>query len=265
MKTETCPSVYEQLPLADGGEEDGHAHELAHARWSRNSERTTRSLCLVLSVLVNGFFLLILAFLWRRSSTSQNDPSHLVYSPAYSAVEYKVVHFHRSIGNDIPLYDRPPSPQVDAAWLDLYMDHVNVRLYEDEAALSVNRTMKVPRGEGYLFTLSMFHQLHCLDEIRKSLDPEAYPDHDWTGQHRRHCVGILRQAVMCNGDISMDVVQWSEKLQMMLPRPDVLHSCRNFERIRDWAKARTIGDDEADGDSDSKTNLEDDFKFGGWP
>jgi Mycotoxin biosynthesis protein UstYa len=41
---------------------------------------------------------------------------------------------------------------------------------------------------------------------------------------------------MCSVDVTPIVLQWDEKAQMSFVRTDTLHSCRNFEKIRGWAK-----------------------------
>ncbi|KAJ7643132.1 hypothetical protein DFH06DRAFT_953008, partial [Mycena polygramma] len=61
--------------------------------------------------------------------------------------------------------------------------------------------------------------------------------------HIRHCVGVIRQALMCFADISAVVWQWSDKLQLAEERDDILHVCRDFDQIREWASHRTWSDE----------------------
>lgn len=42
-------------------------------------------------------------------------------APATDAIEYKLVKFTRGYVGDVPLYERPPSPSVDAAWKALWL------------------------------------------------------------------------------------------------------------------------------------------------
>jgi hypothetical protein len=58
--------------------------------------------------------------------------------------------------------------------------------------------------------------------------------------HIRHCIGAIRQALMCAVDITPVVWQWSEKLQMAEQRDDIVHVCRDYDRIREWAGERTF-------------------------
>jgi Mycotoxin biosynthesis protein UstYa len=43
---------------------------------------------------------------------------------------------------------------------------------------------------------------------------------------------------MCFSDISPVVWQWSEELHKLEQRDDVLHTCKDFDRIVGWAKER---------------------------
>jgi hypothetical protein len=78
--------------------------------------------------------------------------------------------------------------------------------------------------------------------MRKLLHPDDYPiathpELNVTIGHVRHCVGVLRQPLMCFGDVSPGVWQWSEKLGRVAARDDVLHTCRKWDKLVDWAKS----------------------------
>ncbi|KAJ7613517.1 hypothetical protein FB45DRAFT_938592, partial [Roridomyces roridus] len=54
--------------------------------------------------------------------------------------------------------------------------------------------------------------------------------------HLRHCIGAIRQALMCAADIPPIVWQWSEPRQLVEQRDDVVHMCRDFGSVRRWAE-----------------------------
>ncbi|KAJ6538089.1 hypothetical protein B0H19DRAFT_1382647 [Mycena capillaripes] len=201
-------------------------------------EHPSRGLRLVcfLSILIN------LAFLWplttyRHVNTAGNEP--YLYSPAEHVVSHKVVKFTRGILEDIPIYEQPPSIAVDDAWAGLY-SVAEAKIPKSEAMKMPNRTWPIARDPGnYMFTLDVFHQLHCLDTLRK----QVHPAHNYTRMgldHIRHCIGVIRQALMCSADISTVVWQWSEDRQRVEQRDDIVHVCRDFDRIRDWTSKRTF-------------------------
>jgi hypothetical protein len=57
-------------------------------------------------------------------------------------------------------------------------------------------------------------------------------------KYQAHCVEMIRQVLMCNGDTGLILYHWTE--QEMNPYPDfnVWHSCRDPEEILALAKRR---------------------------
>lgn len=71
-----------------------------------------------------------------------------------------------------------------------------------------------------------------------------YPDHNYTRMpetHLRHCIGVIRQSLMCYADVTPIVWQWSTKFKEAEQRDDLLHTCRDFDAIQGWAKERSMG------------------------
>src|SRR5271167_1482610 len=75
--------------------------------------------------------------------------------------------------------------------------------------------------------------------IRKKLYPEYYTDPELEDHfrinHIEHCIDSIRSSLMCSADITPMVWQWWEPDQKFEPRNDVVHTCRNFEKIHQWA------------------------------
>ena len=95
----------------------------------------------------------------------------------------------------------------------------------------------------YIVELDVFHQLHCLNSLRKLAYPDVYKM-DLTSDseeaadniyHMEHCYEQLRQSLQCSSDISTIYWEWSVKQQKMFGNVKTTHTCKNFEKIRDWA------------------------------
>ena len=64
--------------------------------------------------------------------------------------------------------------------------------------------------------------------------------------HITHCLNSIRQSLQCSSDTSLitfniqsiDAVNMKPKL---LPSFNVVHTCRNFEKINEWTKAKWVG------------------------
>lgn len=90
------------------------------------------------------------------------SPKLCIAAPANSEVAYNLQTFTRGAEDDLPIYERPPSDEVDKAWFDLHRIAPSA-LHEDEAAMLPNSTWAVKGNrDQYIVSLDVFHQLHCL-------------------------------------------------------------------------------------------------------
>ncbi|KAJ3738938.1 hypothetical protein DFH05DRAFT_1464274 [Lentinula detonsa] len=203
------------------------------------------------------FNLFVLGRYWHNSGiqcSPLGSPLRLVYSPAQEAIEYNLLKFAFGFGDDITPYQGVPSPQVDAAWSALY-PYPAAAVPKSEAAKMANKTSPIPGDEtNYMVTdddgkqiPEVFHTLHCLNTIRKALHPEYY---NFTAseldrllfreKHMDHCIDAIRQSLMCSGDVTPLVWAWDEKRNMTLGRTDIVHECRNFSKIQEWAEVHRM-------------------------
>ncbi|EPQ61274.1 hypothetical protein GLOTRDRAFT_30191 [Gloeophyllum trabeum ATCC 11539] len=67
-----------------------------------------------------------------------------------------------------------------------------------------------PLGGGFVhlgpkhraFSISMFHQLHCLNNLRKGIVSEDLADAQLA--HLQHCINYLRQSILCSPDLRLE-------------------------------------------------------------
>lgn len=126
---------------------------------------------------------------------------------------------------------------------------------EESLKLSIP-TLSIPGTEDYLIELDVWHQLHCLNDLREVLYPEVYGGLDALKfpngtinrdtdmfRHWDHCVDSLRQTLMCHADVSpnsfhVNVPQSSG----IFPRLATSHTCRNFTKLQEWSREHWAGD-----------------------
>ncbi|KAM3067064.1 hypothetical protein ACMFMG_011737 [Clarireedia jacksonii] len=96
-----------------------------------------------------------------------------------------------------------------------------------------------------LIQLDVFHQLHCLDALRKFIFARDSQDHSGYTKglvHINHCIDQIRQSLMCHADISMvyHIPRPENEQTPQLPKWkanfSAPHTCRDFWAIHDWAK-----------------------------
>ncbi|KAK3368288.1 hypothetical protein B0H63DRAFT_565013 [Podospora didyma] len=201
--------------------------------------------------------LLIILLVCQWVFLRRHDPSLGIYSPANGAVEYiEKMKLRPALFNLTEYMGYPTSDgRTDELWSNLYNFGIS-KISKAEAKKLVSPTVAIPGTEDYLIQLDVWHELHCLNGLRKLLYPEVYgglgkvtrPDgtidrgsamfHHWD-----HCVDLIRQTLMCHADISpIPFHVNAPKNTGILPRLQTTHTCRNFERIQQWARDHSAGE-----------------------
>lgn len=122
------------------------------------------------------------------------------------------------------------------------MTDQNVRVHQDELGdfAHDDSVVKLADGSGeYYSTVAVFHGLHCIQRLQKSMYPETYypgltKEEIFTLQRHtgelnssivfinrpraiilmrtaEHCLDWLREYLMCNADTSLIPIQWSSE------------------------------------------------------
>ncbi|KAK4444363.1 hypothetical protein QBC34DRAFT_475069 [Podospora aff. communis PSN243] len=182
---------------------------------------------------------------WRKSD----------FPAARAIIEYHDVQFYGNgefdengtftVKHKSPIdYVGPPSPEVDQAWADLTGER-DFLISEKEARELWGDEFRVHwhhRKKGYSVGLDVFHTLHCLDNIRRLFYPEYYAldpeNHEAHVRHRGHCIDQIRQYIMCAGDMTAYGTRWFENPGRNYADSDVVHTCRNFDKLRGWTRNR---------------------------
>jgi hypothetical protein len=132
-----------------------------------------------------------------------------------------------------------------------------------------NSTVVLEEGNGgdtrYMATLEVFHQMHCLDMLRKATFRDEFKDDNaWKHGHVRHhlgmfshpylskhsmflnpktnllwsdhCLEILRQVVMCNSDPRLITFHWIKDNPVPYPDFNTWHQCRDVDATLEWGE-----------------------------
>ena len=91
------------------------------------------------------------------------------------------------------------------------------------------------------FSLSMYHQIHCLDALRQAIlgrhghgasTPPAHGSEKVKRdvEHSHHCLNYLRQTIMCSADLTLEpeIVEGSQDVGEGLA---VTHVCRDWSKV----------------------------------
>ncbi|KAJ2977675.1 hypothetical protein NQ176_g4241 [Zarea fungicola] len=142
-------------------------------------------------------------------------------------------------------YRGPPRPEQDEAW-EALLTYNNLRVQKDD--LEKANISSVPLSDdegGYLVSLDVFHTLHCVNKIRKSYYADYYPNPnpiEKQREHFDHCVDLLRQVLMCHGDVSMHTYHWKDDYRWPWPGMQTEHQCVNWDSLMAWSRENYIPD-----------------------
>ncbi|KAK7947795.1 uncharacterized protein PG986_008681 [Apiospora aurea] len=149
------------------------------------------------------------------------------------------------------LFKTEPTPKSNAAWDSLMPDGRGFVLVDNPSEYNLGPGIPTDVGPDR-YSISMFHQLHCLGMIREmyfasmhGAKADVYGEESLSGAelkqqqmtHIGHCFDYLRQAVMCAGDMTLEGA-------MLLPNGEVgpagvdgwgaTHQCRSWEQAVEW-------------------------------
>ncbi|KAJ7753287.1 hypothetical protein B0H14DRAFT_3512743 [Mycena olivaceomarginata] len=176
--------AYHILPTDDIDSDDKHSQpHPSHSRFSR-------TVVVLLAIVLVETAAFATHMLYSRKPTSLATK---LYSPAQDVVEDIVQFYAGGFGDDKTSFQIPSSPALDSAWDALYQHRIS-RIPKSVAAQIPNMTSPIPGDPGfYIAELDVYHELHCLNTIRKALDLVYYPEWDITKvqyarDHISHCV-----------------------------------------------------------------------------
>jgi len=239
--------TYNKLVSGEGDEENGINSRPFHPK--QDAHQIFLKLSFLASILLN------LGLLWKYWYTNLDRicSSHIVshHSPILDDIDitFRRTTFFPGFYKQ-SVFQQRAGPEVDNAWLSLGIQYAEMILPEDKAiaaGLKGRLRLSDSEGGGYLALVEVLHHLHCLDLVRQALWWN-YPYYREKGKfdfsiddenlriHVFHCLDTIRQQLMCNADYG---VLGMVHIKDYTPFIDfgTEHTCRNFDDIREWAKA----------------------------
>ncbi|KAK3329255.1 hypothetical protein B0H66DRAFT_634462 [Apodospora peruviana] len=147
-----------------------------------------------------------------------------------------------------------PSEELDEAWNDLLLP-TNIRVSGSELdSVNENRTTAVKvnggGGDDYLGVLGVYHNLHCLNMIRRKLSWDYYESRTPSNRlelteppHLAHCIDLIRQALLCRPNTAIFVSDYVND-PVQYTSDDIRSSanvqCVNWDSLHGWAKKRAL-------------------------
>ncbi|KAI8633208.1 hypothetical protein F5Y19DRAFT_471474 [Xylariaceae sp. FL1651] len=170
------------------------------------------------------------------------------WSPVQDFVEYEVSNVHATDHDHYSVYSGPPSDEQDEAW-DRLITPVYFNISREElerTGESFERVIELT-DSGYIASLSVYHELHCLRNIRLYLFRDRYYPNLTESQHRYlqghldHCLEVLRIGTMCHGNTAINSYMWDEEtIDKPLTKSNSQSVCVKWSSIEDWSYSRKV-------------------------
>jgi len=102
--------------------------------------------------------------------------------------------------------------------------------------------------DAYVARLDVFHEIHCLDMLRREVHFEHYypdwssprsapPDHQ---VHISHCIYALLQSLMCTANTDPFIHYWVDIGDEPYPDFSINRQCRDFEAVLRWQEEKSV-------------------------
>ncbi|KAF7525071.1 hypothetical protein G7054_g11195 [Neopestalotiopsis clavispora] len=203
----------------------------------------------IYNISLHVIIVFLISLLWLQPPASRHSDTveRQSWSPVRDYVEYELRPENpdmHAMGN----YSGLPSTEQDRAW-DGLMEPSFFRVTKDELERAGESLINLAELEdgGYPATLGVYHELHCVRQLRFYLWRHRYYPHmtnaqsDYLEYHLDHCIEVLRRTVMCRGNTALRSFAWvnfSANLPDSQSNADM--SCVRWSSIDQWSRNRMV-------------------------
>ncbi|KAK7955146.1 hypothetical protein PG988_015840 [Apiospora saccharicola] len=220
----------------------------------RGTQRSTRTkkafrLYLVLIHVILLAFVLITAILGQLYMGASPTPLNgSTWSPVQEFVEYEVKD-RDTHGHDAPqTYAGKPTPEKDKAWDALIRPaYFNATVEELERAGESLQNVTHLTGGGYLASIGVYHELHCVRQLWFYVYKDRYypnlseKDERYLQIHLDHCIESLRETIMCSGNTALISFFWDNpKASQPAAQSNARSKCASWDSIERWGYSRRV-------------------------
>ncbi|KAI1775460.1 hypothetical protein F4818DRAFT_441556 [Hypoxylon cercidicola] len=221
---------------------------------SRPRDKAVKTL-IFFKVYVFILHLLLLALISSQWSRISGTTKHLAegnsWSPVQEFIEYEVQKSKAGKYGKDEAFGGPPTDEQDEAWDYLINgSFFNASLEELQRAGEETSDLAELTDGGYLASIGVYHELHCLRQIRLYVYKDIYYPHMthkegiFLEDHMDHCLEALRRTIMCYGNTALSSFYWqSPEADQVAVRSNSQSVCAKWDSIENWAYARKVSVD----------------------
>ncbi|KAI0532349.1 hypothetical protein GGR58DRAFT_490579 [Xylaria digitata] len=215
---------------------------------ARGKAEILTNICQVYIVLLHIILLALGLSLWKFAShgTNLNIAEKASWSPVQEFIEYELRDL--SSHKERESFGGAPTEEQDDVW-DYLINGAFFNASLDElsrAGESLDDLAELTEG-GFLASIGVYHELHCLRQIRLYVYKDLYypkinrTENHYVQKHVDHCLEALRQTVMCYGNTALSSFYWPTPHSLIPePRSNARSVCARWDTIESWAYSRRV-------------------------
>ncbi|KAL0936246.1 uncharacterized protein CTRU02_208461 [Colletotrichum truncatum] len=148
-----------------------------------------------------------------------------------------------------------PSEEVDKAWERVTAEYLFPVKKSDIIAMRKDPSVVVPMPEkynidgetSYMAKSAMYHNIHCLDYIRKAVYydhyyPNGTDDNPFHAYHTAHCIMIIFEHLTCFNDPGVYLYRWMEEFNRPIADTNIWRKCWDFETVLEEHNEKAVHD-----------------------
>ncbi|KAI2630916.1 hypothetical protein GGR54DRAFT_176530 [Hypoxylon sp. NC1633] len=212
----------------------------------------TVSLFRVYVVILHILLLALVSVQWNENRpTTSHLTVKTTWSPVQEFIKYEVRPAKAPGYGKDQKFAGPPTEEQDDAW-DYIIDgsFFNATIDElEKAGEDLDDLAELTDG-GYLASIGVYHELHCLRQLRLYVYRDIYyPNLTHRGDmylqnHMDHCLEALRQTIVCYGNTALSSFHWERPdAPSPEPRSNARSVCAQWDSIENWAYTRKVSPD----------------------
>ncbi|KAL5430551.1 hypothetical protein PMIN05_010143 [Paraphaeosphaeria minitans] len=169
--------------------------------------------------------------------------------PELQKLQHRIKTHHAEHGVKNSDYQGVPSNVTAAAWTALLQPFFFNASASGLSAASVSPADAVrDKQSGYLASLGVYHELHCLNQLRNLLylgtGPAALSSEQITYYHSHldHCIEAIRLSSTCNADLSLYTFTWprEEDFTFLDAHSKTPRKCVDWGQVEKWSMERKV-------------------------
>ncbi|KND92312.1 hypothetical protein TOPH_02918 [Tolypocladium ophioglossoides CBS 100239] len=206
---------------------------------SQRSRRMRPVIALAAVLILAVYTSIVVSVAWGMAKESRRHGTRFLKSPANDYITYESHVMEQWEYPEDIRYFGEPSPEIDRNWHNIF-EHQNIG-FSAELMHEIGREEEGIRlPDGTYFGSLMKNIYHALHPAHYNLDKLEGSEKAMFWEHTDHCMHMLMDAVLCQGDTTVLTMKWDENGARPIGNLTSPHECVNWDRLMEWVVPNSV-------------------------